>query len=204
MKTLAFIPSLVLLFLVSSVTVTATTKGENAPFEVTAETLTAARAAVATVTSTASLPVVRFFNADTIVVVSPENCSLTATDKEDLERVVFWDTHHSRPVYVYKSEYELTRNDKKNHILFIGCLKQFQRRENFNIPISRAGKGFRIDNRQFDQPSDAFFYINPKANRMYLCKNTPEARHSFFEVGGTPFPLHVFSNNRLVLSGYNQ
>jgi hypothetical protein len=206
MKTLAFIPSLLLMLLVSSVAVTATTNGENAPapFEVTAETLAAAHTAVATVTSTASLPVVRFFNADTIVVVSPANCPLTSTDKEDLEKVVFWDTRHSRPAYVYKSENELTRKDKKHHVLFIGCLNQFERRENFNIPISPAGKGFRIDNRQFDQPSDAFFYINPGANRMYLCKNTPDARHSFFEVGGTPFPLHVFSNNRLVLSGYNQ
>lgn len=205
MKTLSFISSLVVMLLVTSMAATAAAKGENAPasFEVTSETTAAARTAVASVTSATSLPVVRFFNADTIVVVSPENCAPTATDKDDLESVVFWDTDHRRPVYVYKSEFELTRKDKKHHMLFIGCLNQFQRRENFNIPISRAGKGFRIDNRQFDRPSDAFFYINPKADRMYLCKNTPDARHRFFEIGGTPFPLHVFSDNRLVLTGYN-
>ena len=136
--------------------------------------------------------------------VSPQQCQLTATDKADLEKVVFWDETQARPVYVYKSESELTKKDKRRHILFIGCMHQFQRREFFNIPVTKVTKGFRIGENKFDRASDAFFYINPRANRMYLCKNTPDARHAFFAIGGTPFPLHVFSNNRLVLTGYNQ
>lgn len=152
-----------------------------------------------------SLPVVRFFNADTIVVVSPEQCQPTLTDRADLEKVVFWEAPQSRPVYVYKSESDLTRKDKKRHLLFIGCLHQFQRREFFgNIPVSKDADGFRVDNSYFTRPSDSFFYVNAKANRMYLCKNSPASRHAFFSIGGTPYPLHVFSNNRLVLTGYNQ
>lgn len=180
-----------------------TTAAEPAP-AMSAETLAAAHTAVATATSAASLPVVRFFHSDTIVVVSPQQCQLNATDKADLEKVVFWDDTQSRPVYVYKSESELTRKDKRRHLLFIGCLHQFQRREFFNIPVTKVTKGFRIGDNQFDRASDTFFYINARANRMYLCKNTPDARHAFFAIGGTPFPLHVFSDNRLVLTGYNQ
>lgn len=191
MKTLAILSSLFITLLVSNTAMAA-------------ETLAAAHAAVTTASSAASLPVVRFFHSDTIVVVSPQQCQLTATDKADLEKVVFWDDTQSRPVYVYKSESELTRKDKRRHLLFIGCLHQFQRREFFTIPVAKASKGFRIGDNQFDCPSDSFFYINARANRMYLCKNSPDARHAFFAIGGTPFPLHVFSNNRLVLTGYNQ
>ena len=178
--------------------------GAESAEAISAETYAAAHTAVATVTSAASLPVVRFFHSDTIVVVSPQQCQLTATDKADLEKVVFWDETQARPVYVYKSESELTKKDKRRHLLFIGCMHQFQRREFFNIPVTKVTKGFRIGENKFDRASDAFFYINPRANRMYLCKNTPDARHAFFAIGGTPFPLHVFSNNRLVLTGYNQ
>ncbi|MDX9748414.1 MAG: hypothetical protein RBT57_07920 [Paludibacter sp.] len=151
----------------------------------------------------ASLPLVRFFTTDTIVVVSPEKCKITATDKADIENAVYWDNFQSRPVYVYKTERELTRKDARRHLLFVGCLHQFQRTSLFQIPVTKARKGFRFENRQFDNPQDSFFYINPKADRMYLCKNAPEARHAFFAIGGTPFALHVFRNNRLVMTGYN-
>lgn len=178
--------------------------GAESAEAISAETYAAAHTAVATATNAASLPVVRFFHSDTIVVVSPQQCQLTATDKADLEKVVFWDDTQARPVYIYKSESELTKKDKRRHLLFIGCLHQFQRREFFNIPVTKVTKGFRIGDNQFDRASDTFFYINARANRMYLCKNTPDARHAFFAIGGTPFPLHVFSDNRLVLTGYNQ
>lgn len=165
--------------------------------------LVAAPVSLTAAQSLASLPLVRFFTADTIVVVSPENCKISAADKADIENAVYWDNFQTRPVYVYKTERELTKKDARRHLLMVGCLHQFQRSSLFQIPVTKASKGFRFDNRQFDNPQDSFFYINPKADRMYLCKNSPEARHAFFAIGGTPFALHVFRSNRLVMTGYN-
>ena len=150
-----------------------------------------------------SLPLVSFFTTDTIIVVSPEKCRVTDTDKTDIENAVYWDQSQTRPVYIYKTEGELSKKDTRRHLLFVGCIHQFKRTGLLDIPVTRAPKGFRFADRTFRSPEDSFYYINPKADRMYLCKNSPTSRHSFFSIGGTPFPLHVFSNNRVVLTGYN-
>ncbi len=200
MKTNSFFPILLAICLMA----VSASLFANSPVESSnAEAYAKAKAAVSTHKGTASMPIVQFFTTDTIVVVSPEKCKITLADKTDIENAVYWDTFQTRPVYVYKTERELTKKDARRHLLIVGCLHQFHRSSLFQIPVSKAPNGFRFENRQYDRPQDSFFYINPKADRMYLCKNSPEARHAFFSIGGTPYPLHVFSNNRLVVTGYN-
>jgi hypothetical protein len=147
------------------------------------------------------IPLVRFFSADTILVVTPGDYIFSVAEMEDLSSSIFWENELLRPVFIFKSESDLSKNDKRKHILFYGCLHEFQKKEFFQIPVKTSKKGFRIDDKKFEQPTDAFFYVNDKATRMYLCKNSGGVRHSFFSLGGTPYPLHVFSNQKLVLTG---
>jgi hypothetical protein len=160
----------------------------------------AANAKSSTVTNK-RVPVIEFFSADTIVVVSPDNCSLCSDAQADIENAVFWQLNHYRPVYVYKTESQLTRMDQKQHLLFYGCLHQFNRKEFFNIPVRKTARGFQFKGNAFESETDEFFYINKSANRMYLCGNSPQQVHSFFSKGGTSYPLHIFSDAKVVLTG---
>lgn len=146
----------------------------------------------------------KFFTADTIVVVSPDTCALSVTDRCDIESYVNWGNGHYKPVYVYKNELAVSDADRKKHMLFFGCLTKFQKKEFIGIPVRKQANGFRYENRNFNHPDDAFFYINKKANRMYLCKNSDQSHHQFFAVGGTGYPLHIFRGNEIVLTGVYQ
>lgn len=144
---------------------------------------------------------VKFFETDTVLIVVSETCVLSAIDKADIENAIFWENDQPRPVYVYMAESKITKQDLNKHMLFYGCLQQFQRKEFFSIPVKKGKKGFRFDNKDFDQPTDAFFYVNKGANRMYLCKNSENIRHQFFTLGGTAYPMHIFSGNKIVITG---
>lgn len=143
----------------------------------------------------------KFFTADTILVVSPDTCKLSEMDRCDIESYINWGSGDHRPVYVYKNESAVNDADTEKHILFFGCLTKFQRKEFTEIPLRKQSKGFRYENQNFNGPDDAFFYINKKADRMYLCKNSDKSHHQFFSVGGTGYPLHIFRGNEIVLTG---
>ncbi len=144
---------------------------------------------------------IEFFETDTVLIVVPETCELSAIDKADIENAIFWENDQFRPEFVYRSEYEVTKKDLKKHVLFYGCLNQFRRNELFSTPLKKAKNGFRFNNKKFDHPSDAFFYVNNKADRMYLCKNDINARHQFFSMGSTPYQMHIFSDDKIVITG---
>lgn len=143
----------------------------------------------------------KFFSADTILIVLADTCSFSETDRRDIENAVYWENDQNRPVYVYKSEKEVVEADCNKHILFYGCFNKFQRKEFLGIPVRKYGKGFRLESRTFTDPADAFFYVNKKANRMYLCKNSDKIHHQFFNFGGTGYPLHIFRGSEIVLTG---
>ncbi|MEA4935900.1 hypothetical protein SDC9_130457 [bioreactor metagenome] len=143
----------------------------------------------------------KFFNTDTVLVVSPDSCTISETDRMDIENYVNWEKRQVKPVYVYKTENEVNIADSKKHMLFFGCLTKFQRKEFMRIPLRKRGKGFSFENRSFNGLADAFFYINKKADKMYLCKNSDQLHHQFFAVGATGYPLHIFRGNEIVLTG---
>jgi hypothetical protein len=148
-----------------------------------------------------STQTMKFFTADTIVIVIADTCSFSVTDRLDMENAVYWENDQNRPVYVYKSEKEVVEADCKKHILFYGCFNKFQRKEFLGIPVRKYEKGFKFESRTFTDPADAFFYVNKKANRMYLCKNSDKIQHQFFNVGATGYPLHIFRGSDIVLTG---
>lgn len=143
----------------------------------------------------------KFFTADTILIVIADTCSFSEADRRDMENAVYWENNQNRPVYIYKTETEVVEADCKKHILFYGCFNKFQRKEFLGIPVRKYGKGFKFESRTFTDPADAFFYVNKKADRMYLCKNSDKIHHQFFKVGGTSFPLHIFQGSEIVLTG---
>lgn len=142
-----------------------------------------------------------FYNTDTILVVVPIACTLTETDKNDIENYVFWVKGDNKPAFTYKSESELTAKDRRKHILLYGSYNCFQRKEFLNIPIKKLANGFRFRNRTFDKDVDAFFYINERATRMYVCKNSGKTRHELFSIGVSAYPLHIFHGNEIVVTG---
>jgi len=161
-------------------------KGSNKPYLVTKEYCTLT---------------MKFFSADTIVVVVPESCTMSEADRHAIENALCCENAQCKPVYMYKSEKVVSESDNKKHLLFYGCFNKFQRKEFLGIPVKKQGGGFRFENRSFTDPADAFFYVNKKANRLYLCKNSEKSQHQFFKIGGTGYPLHIFHESEIVLTG---
>jgi hypothetical protein len=142
-----------------------------------------------------------FYRTDTVLVIVHDVFTLTEMDKKDIESYVFWEKDQKKPIYKYKSESEVSKTDCKKHILFYGSLSDFQRKDFLRIPVKKYAKGFMFNNQIFDQPSDAFFYINERSTRMYVCKNSNQAQHEFFSAGIGAYPLHIFRGNEIVITG---
>ena len=142
-----------------------------------------------------------FYRTDSVLVVVPDASILTNMDKKAIESYVFWEKNQSKPVYTYKSESEVSKKDCKKHILFYGSLNNFQRKDFLKIPVKKEVSGFRFGNQVFNQPTDAFFYINESGTRMYVCKNSNKAKHEFLSIGTGGYPLHIFRGDNIVITG---
>lgn len=142
-----------------------------------------------------------FFKTDTIVVVTPDDYNLTDSDKNDIEIYLFYTPCDSYPVYRYKSESDLSKRDNRKHLLLYGCLSDFKKSELLHLPIVKTEDGFKFRKQVYNQPDDAFFYINENSNRMYLCKNSNEKSHEFFRAGAGAYPMHIFRADEIVVTG---
>jgi hypothetical protein len=145
-----------------------------------------------------------FYRTDTILVVLPGLRDLTTVTKNEIETYVCWKKSQQQPVYVYKPESEITKSDFKKHLLVYGSLYSFQRKEILNIPIWKEQGGFRFNDTVYNQPNDAFYYINERATRMYICKNSNEAATNLFSFGIGAFPMHIFRGNEILITGTYQ
>ncbi len=142
-----------------------------------------------------------FYRTDSVLVIMPDDFKLTNSDKTDIESYVFWEKNQHKPMYIYKSESEVTKADCKKHILFYGSFSNFQRKDFLRIPVKKDTNGFRFNNRIFNQPSDAFFYITENGTRMYVCKNSYKAKHEFLSIGTGEYPLHIYRGENIVVTG---
>lgn len=142
-----------------------------------------------------------FFKTDTIVVVTPDDYQLTDSEKNDIEIYIFYAHCDSYPTYRYKTESQLTKRDNRKHLLLYGCLNQFKKKELLSLPIVKTDDGFRFKKREYNQPDDAFFFVNERSNRMYLCKNSNNKTHEFFRVGAGAYPMHIFRADEIVVTG---
>jgi len=112
-----------------------------------------------------------FHKVDTLLIVVPSNYKISNQEKTDIENYVFWDQYQKKPVYVYKTETELTQADELRNIQFYGPFCDFQLAEVKNIPIKQVDGGFLFNNEVFTRPTDSFFYLNDEATRLYTCRN---------------------------------
>jgi len=142
-----------------------------------------------------------FHNIDTLLVVVPHNYTITAQDKTDIENYVFWDQYQKKPVYVYKTETELTQEDEARHLQFYGPFSDFKLAEIQNIPVKQTKGGFLFGNESFTLPTDAFFYINDEATRLYTCRNSTQQQHPYANYAAGYFPFYIFRGNEVYLSG---
>jgi hypothetical protein len=143
----------------------------------------------------------KFYRTDTVLVVVPDSFKLTETGKNDIESYVYFEKKQNKPVYVYKPESEVNAKDMKKHILIYGSLCCFQRKEFLRIPVEKTLEGFKFQGQKFEQPNDAFYYVNERATRLYLCKNSKQIQSEIFSIGIGNYPLHVFRGNEIVLTG---
>ena len=70
-----------------------------------------------------------------MIVVVPHNYKITDQEKTDIENYVFWDQYQKKPVYTYKTETELTKEDIERNLQLYGPFCYFQMDEVQNIPI---------------------------------------------------------------------
>lgn len=142
-----------------------------------------------------------FHKVDTLIVVVPHNYKITDQEKTDIENYVFWNQYQKKPVYTYKTETELTKEDIERNLQLYGPFCDFQMDEVQNIPIKQVDGGFMFNNEIFTNSSDAFFYINDEANRLFTCRNSTQIWHQYANYGAGYFPLYIFRGNDVYLSG---
>lgn len=143
-----------------------------------------------------------FHKVDTLIVVVPHNYKITDQEKTDIENYVFWEQYQKKPFYTYKTEMELTQKDQSGNLQFYGPFSDFQLAEIQNIPIKQVTEGFIFNNEVFSKPTDAFFYINDEANRLYTCRNSIQVFHQYANLAAGYFQLYIFRGTELYLSGY--
>lgn len=143
-----------------------------------------------------------FHNVDTVTVVVPHDYKIPDGEKTEIESYVFWDQYQKKPVYIYKTEKELTKRDLSRHIQFYGPFCDFQLSEIKDIPVKQTECGFRFNHEVFTNSTDAFFYINDEATRLYTCRNTTQVRHQYANFAAGYFQLYIFSGDELILSGF--
>jgi len=143
-----------------------------------------------------------FHKVDTLIVVTPHNYTISAQDKTNIESYVFWDQYQKKPVYVYKNETELTKKNLSQNLQFYGPFYDFKMDEVQNIPIKQVDGGFMFNHDMFTCSTDAFFYLNDKATRLYTCRNSTQALHPYTDIAAGYFQLYIFRDTELFLSGF--
>ena len=146
--------------------------------------------------------VLNFHGVDTVWVIYPENYSITKVDSAFVEGYFFWQQVQEKPVYAYKSELLLSFEDFDKHLQFYGPFCQFKRDEILQIPLKQTHTGFSFNDEVFENPDDAFFYMNDSTNRLYTCRNSI---HSAFPLRDMPlgfYPLNILHGSEFVLNGY--
>lgn len=142
-----------------------------------------------------------FYKTDTVLVVTPDNFGLTNSDIMEIESYTNFTSGRSKPNYKFMKESDLKPEDNKKHILVYGSFKDFTKKELLNIPVKKTLDGFKFKNKTFCEPTDAFYYINARANKLYVCKNSKLSGINIFTMGVGAFPLHVFRGTEIVYTG---
>ena len=139
-----------------------------------------------------------FYDADTILVVLPDDYMIKESDTHALENFVFW---KDKPIYTYKHESELQTMDTLKRIQFFGPASEFSPKTFADVPFQIVEDGFEFKGQIFTQPQDAFYYMHPSGKRIYTCRNGED--HPLVYIGflAGAYQLYVFHGNEIIYSG---
>ena len=139
-----------------------------------------------------------FYDADTILVVVPNNYTIQQKDVHALENFVFW---KDKPTYTYKHESELQATDSLKRLQFFGPPHHFSPKIFYDSPFQTTENGFVFNGQTFNHPHDAFYYMHPSKKRIYTCRNgeTHPLVYIGFLTGA--YQLYVFHGNEIIYSG---
>lgn len=139
-----------------------------------------------------------FYDADTILVVMPDNYNIPSNDIHALENFVFW---KDKPIYTYKHESEFQATDTLKKVQFFGPANKFSSQVIIDLPFQIIEDGFVFKGRRFNQPQDAFYYMHPSGKRIYTCHNGEEYSLTYIGFLAGAYQLYVFHGNEIVYSG---
>lgn len=142
-----------------------------------------------------------FLCTDTVLIVVPDDSEVTQQDNSIVENYFKSEKKHPIPVCIYKNESEVTVRDRRKHILYMGSIYQFKKNIIAGAQIKKIENGFKIHDRIFKNPNDGFYFVNKNATRMYICENSNQLNTEIFSQGFGKYPFHVFSENKIVLTG---
>lgn len=139
-----------------------------------------------------------FYDADTILVVVPDNYTIQDNDAHTIENFVFW---KDKPTYAYKHESELQAMDTLKRIQFFGPAFKFSPKTFSDIPFQIIEDSFEFLGRKFTRPQDAFYYMHPSGKQIYTCRNGED--HPLVYIGflAGAYQLYVFHGNEIIYSG---
>lgn len=146
--------------------------------------------------------VLKFHAADTVTVIFPDDYKFSSADSVFVESYVFWEQFQKKPVYAYKKEQQLTEVDFEKNLQFYGPISGFKRTEILHIPIVKTSGGFIFKEELFNQPEDAFFYINDDATRFYTCRNSENTTFPLRELPLGFYPFNIMRNGEFVYTGF--
>ncbi|MDY0103423.1 MAG: hypothetical protein RBS07_10830 [Lentimicrobium sp.] len=139
-----------------------------------------------------------FYDADTILVILPDNYTIHQKDAHAIETFVFW---KNKPTYTYKHESELNAADTLKRLQFFGPAFKFSPKTFSDIPFQISENGFAFNGQPFNHPNDALYYMHPSGKRIYTCRNGQE--HPLVYIGflAGAYQLYVFHGNEIIYSG---
>lgn len=142
---------------------------------------------------------VRFYETDTIVVVSPDGYIIRPEDSTAIRGFVFW---KEKPVYVFRQESKLKKADYEQHLQYFGSCFRFSTAAMDGLPFGIERNGFSFNGRQFGNSNDAFYYINNQATRIYTCRNGEEHPLAYIGFMAGAYQFYVFTGNQIIYSGF--
>ncbi|NTW23834.1 MAG: hypothetical protein HGA37_03965 [Lentimicrobium sp.] len=137
-----------------------------------------------------------FYATDTIIVVLPDDYSINARDEAEIRNFVFW---KQKPVYVFKNESDLTPSDFHKHLQFFGPCFRFTYPLASEIPFTIDALGFSFNGIAYQQPDDAFYYMNSSGNRLFTCRNGENIPLLYVRHMAGAYQRYIFSGNSVVL-----
>ena len=139
----------------------------------------------------------KFSKFDSVIIVLPDISIDNQSDKDLIEIFNIWGDKAT-----LKNESELTAKDYEKHILVLGPFNKFKSKELLSIPIKQSEDGFSFKNRLFNQPNDAFVYINDDATRLYKAGNSYNSLDPLRRNVLGAYHLYIVRDNEFILNGF--